>query len=340
MAVPSTLTRTKVPAPSAEDGEIRVYFDTTTDTPPMPSVSVVKGLRVDPEKEDALEGWMNRYDGQSKWARPWWRDQRQFKALRGTIVHFAILSDLGEAGGNTYFHEVGDGQLADWGYEEYWAKYCLHKWSTKAPSANTDEVPYTPRNNEYDGVHAWDRAVRDTSWAASAFHERMMEGDDSQRESSSQSASQADEGGRLERDNVLEVEEFVLDREYGYAGQYDLLYETPDGRTVLSDLKTSSGVRFDHKLQSAAYKRAVEHQENIEIDECEIIRLHPDSETVEVSRSPEWDRTLDGLQNEFLGLVDRAHQSEYTEALQRAETQLLDERERTEQEELDAVVAD
>jgi len=87
----------------------------------VPSVSVIKGLRTDPEKEDALQGWRDRFDGQSSWSRPWWNDQKQFKAVRGT-VHFTILNALGDASGETYFHEVGD---SDWGMEEYYSEYVL-----------------------------------------------------------------------------------------------------------------------------------------------------------------------------------------------------------------------
>lgn len=310
MAVPDTVRRTQVDI--SDDESIRVYFDPNNDLPPMPSVSVVKDLRVDPEKKEMLGGWKDRYDGQSQWARPWWDDQRTFKAYRGTLIHFAILNELDDASGETYFHEVGDDE---WGKEEYYAEYCLKKWSNKAPSANTDEVPHSPRRNKYDGEHAWDRATRDMKWAAQAFKQQVMD------------------EGYLSRNDVITVEEFVYDTEYGYGGQYDLLYEH-DGKTVLGDLKTSSAVRFDHKLQSAAYKRAVEAQEGITIDECAIMRLHPDSETVELSFSRNWDRSLEGLEHEFLALADKAHTKTYGDALEDARIELMDERDRTEQAEL------
>lgn len=324
MVVPDNISRTQVRVnPSDPDSDtIRVYYSHDDEAPPMPSVSVIKGLRVDPEKEEALAGWRERYDGKSSWSRPWWKDQMHFKRYRGTLTHYMILAELGDAAGETYFHQVGD---KDWGHEEYDAEYRLKKWSHHAPSANTTEVPYTPRQNKYDGEHAWDRAVRDMKWAARAFKREIID------------------DGRLDPANVRGVESFVFDTEYGYGGQYDLLYDyavdddgnpiededaydgTPETRTVLSDLKTSSAVRFDHKLQSAAYKRAVESRENITIDECEVIRLHPDSETVEVSRSPDWDRSLEGLANQFLGLADQAWAVEYSDALDRAEQELREE---------------
>jgi len=290
--------RTQVP----HDGdEIRLYYLPGSNLPPMPSVSTIKRLRVDPEKEDALEGWRNRYDGQSAWARPWWKDQRQYKAYRGTLVHFAILDALADASGDTYFHEVGD---RDWGHEEYHAEYCLKKWSKKAPSANTDEVPYTPRNNQYDGEHAWDKAVREMKWAARAFKNNIID------------------TGHLPRDKVQSVEQYLFDREFGYAGQFDLLYVDADGDTVLSDIKTSSAVRFDHKLQAAAYKHALESTSDVSVDRCEVIRLYPDDEVVEVSDSDDWDRTLQGLEYQFLGLTDHAR-VEYQETIAEAKQRLM-----------------
>jgi len=118
----SQIRRTQV---SHDGDEIRLYYLPNTDCPPMPSVSTIKRLREDPDKAEALEGWRERYDGQSAWGRPWWKDQRQYKAYRGTLIHFAILDAIADASGDTYFHTVGD---TDWGYEEYYAEYCLKRW--------------------------------------------------------------------------------------------------------------------------------------------------------------------------------------------------------------------
>jgi len=295
------------------DGDsIRLYYLPGSNRPPMPSVSTIKRLRVDPDKEDALQGWRERYDGQSGWARPWYKDQKMYKAYRGTLVHFAILDALADAAGDTYFHEVGD---RDWGHEEYYAEYCLKKWSKKAPSANSDEVPYTPRNNQYDGEHAWDKAVREMKWAAKAFKEQIID------------------TGHLPRENVESVEQYLFDTEFGYAGQFDLLYEDANGDTVLSDIKTSSAVRFDHKLQAAAYKRALESTSDVSVDRCEVIRLYPDDEVVEISSSHEidhpkagdgtpWDYSLQGLEYKFLGLCADA-KVEYQATIDEATEELL-----------------
>lgn len=335
--------------------EIRVYYDTSNDIVPMPSVSVIKALREDAAKKDALDGWRNSYDGKSKWARPWYEDQKSFKGHRGTLVHFAILDGLAQAcptdavdaAGDTYYHEVGDDD-DNWGREEYYSEYCLKKWSRKAPSANsTDPQIRSPRDNKYDGEHAWDRAVRGMKWATRAFKLAVMDGVADSPHFEWYGDEPPSETGRLSPQNVLAVEEYVYNHGDGYAGQYDLLYEYPvddegvyigisdatdpaDWRTVLADIKTSSGVRFDHKLQSAAYKRAIEQRSppghGVEIDECEIIRLYPDDEVVELSRSTDWDRTLEGMEHEFLGLVDQAQHVTYANTLSRAKEQLRETR--------------
>lgn len=78
-------------------------------------------------------------------------------------------------------------------------------------------------------------------------------------------------------EDVVAVEEFLFDEEYGYAGQVDLVYEDSKGRTVVADLKTSSGCYEKHKMQGAAYGKAVERAMNLDVDRIEVWRIHPDS---------------------------------------------------------------
>lgn len=312
------VTRTELPCidTDVDREQLRVYFSPDDGLMPAPSVTTVKSLRVDPDKADALAGWRQRYDGKSQYCRPWYKDQKYFKANRGTLIHFKILNGLTNvcdteplgtsdddtvtASGNSYYHRVGD---SAWGREEYEAAYRLKKWSDHAPSANTDAISFQPRGNKYDGVHAWDQTLTDIEWSLTAFKEECL-----------------DKRG-LTDVTLRGLENFVYNQEHGYGGQYDLLYETPDGELILSDLKTSSAIRFDHKLQSAAYVLAVESTHDITIDATEIIRIDPDSEAVAVERSPDWDRTLDGLGHQFLGLLDKS-QSAYQATLDDAATQL------------------
>jgi len=99
----------------------------------------------------------------------------------------------------------------------------------------------------------------------------------------------------INQDSVLNVECFVENTDIGYAGQFDLLYIDEDGDVVLSDLKTSARVYDKHKMQLTAYKNAVP----LTIDKLEVIRLHPDSETSEVSHDADWLEDPDELYQEF-----------------------------------------
>lgn len=83
----------------------------------------------------------------------------------------------------------------------------------------------------------------------------------------------------IDDDSVLDVECFVTNTSVGYAGQFDLLYIDNDGDLVLSDLKTSKSIYDKHMMQLTAYENAL----NLSIDKLEVIRIHPDSESWEVS---------------------------------------------------------
>ena len=102
----------------------------------------------------------------------------------------------------------------------------------------------------------------------------------------------------LTDENVLDVECFVTNTDLGYAGQFDLLYIDKDGRIVLSDLKTSKRIYPKHKKQLTAYDNAL----NLDIDVLEVVRIHPDTRTWEVSHSTEWMEDRDDLFEDFADL--------------------------------------
>lgn len=104
----------------------------------------------------------------------------------------------------------------------------------------------------------------------------------------------------INADNVLDVECFVTNTGVGYAGQFDMLYIDNDGNLVLSDLKTSKRVYDKHQMQLTAYANAL----NLEIDILEVIRIHPDSETWEISHDRDWNESREGLWNSFVALRD------------------------------------
>lgn len=248
-----------------ENGEEgRVYYDRELELI-CPSVTTVTNQRVDPDKKAAIQGWRDRYDGSSQYCSPHWEEQMKYKGWRGTLAHYNCLTTLGNiiAGADNYFDEVGD----DRGYEEYRAEYKLKTYG------------------EYNGDDAWDKAMREVHWVYKKFTEDVA----------------PDLG--ITPESTIDVERYVLDTEFGYAGQFDLLYENKDGDVVLSDLKTSSGIREDYKLQTAAYAKALEKETGITVDKTEVIRLYPDRKEVDIQDNEDWDRTIDSYYEQFLGLV-------------------------------------
>jgi len=245
------------------DEEGRIYF-TKDKSLVVPSVTTITNVRVDEDKKAALEGWRDRYDGSTQYKSPHWKDQLKFKGWRGTLAHFAVLNDLGDiSSGAQSYFEDVGG---DYSYEEYWAEYKLKTFG------------------EYDGADAFDKAVRGINYFCNEFDDI------------------AEERGITE-DSVIEVETYVVDKEYGYGGQYDLLYENKDGETVLCDLKTSSGIRTDYKLQLAAYANAIDY----DVDRWEVIRIDPSRKEVEVETDEDWYREQSDLYEQFLGLCYRTH---------------------------------
>lgn len=81
----------------------------------------------------------------------------------------------------------------------------------------------------------------------------------------------------VDSESVIEVEKFLFNEEHGYAGQVDLVYEDPDGYTVVADLKSSSGCYGKHQIQGSAYGKAIELEKNTDVDRLEVHRCHPRS---------------------------------------------------------------
>lgn len=102
--------------------------------------------------------------------------------------------------------------------------------------------------------------------------------------------------------SVHDVETYVANKEVGYAGQFDLLYQDESqNETVLADLKTSKGVYKKYQLQLAAYAMAVP----MSIDRVEVIRMNPEKRDWEISSSHDWERDISDLQSEFIELRAR-----------------------------------
>lgn len=85
-------------------------------------------------------------------------------------------------------------------------------------------------------------------------------------------------------DSVCRVEKFMLNTGHKYGGQCDMVYEDEGGNIVVADLKTSSGLRQKHRLQSVAYMKSVEDSAwgPETVDRVEVWRIAPDAENWQV----------------------------------------------------------
>lgn len=119
----------------------------------------------------------------------------------------------------------------------------------------------------------------------------------------------------IQPDNTLDVELFVMNKDVGYAGQFDLLY-ADDGDVVLADIKTSKRVYDKHLIQLTAYAYAID----IAVDRMEVIRINPDAETWVVSRSDEWIEDRADLYDEFCDLRQQLADDEIDHLRQRVQS--------------------
>lgn len=92
------------------------------------------------------------------------------------------------------------------------------------------------------------------------------------------------------------LEKVVGSYAWGYGGTFDLVADLPDGRRVLFDYKTSSGIYPDVALQLAAYRWADVYvaddgieipMTEVRIDECKVVHVRGDGYDVIPLRSDE-----------------------------------------------------
>jgi hypothetical protein len=123
----------------------------------------------------------------------------------------------------------------------------------------------------------------------------------------------------VDQDSVIAVEQYLFNDEVGYAGQVDLVYEDPDGHTVVADLKSSSGCYDKHQIQGAAYAEAVEYSDDVaatDVDRLEVHRAHPRTGQVAahthrgapgeqpVHTTQYWNEGIDPLVERFTALAE------------------------------------
>ena len=229
------------------------------------------------ESTKGLDWWKRQNNGVGDNAD--WRHLFWYKTFRGTLCHYQALvtfdnafdSDDGMYGASE-MEAMQELMMADAGEKTYPGDDGTSVTSTP------DEVLYSVlKDHGYvDDWYDYNKAYQDHS---------LMDVHRQDVQFFKDAFDEICQALGITEESVISVERFMLNEDIGYGGQCDLLYEDPDGNIVVADLKTSSGLRQKHRLQSVAYAKAVEQDEDIDVDEVdrvEVIRIHPDTETWEV----------------------------------------------------------
>lgn len=249
------------------------------------------------EDKSGLEYWKDQNDGSDD--NPFWQHIFWYSAPRGTLCHYQALKlfeDAYDGGGCSCDEQPActnseecpnweDGDM--WGEEEAESMRKVVEGPSEDayddydnPNAPKDleSVTYSILKDEgiVDSREQYQALFADSTTLADVLRDDVDFFTD-------KFEYICDELG-VDGDSVLRVEKFMLEADIGVAGQTDLVYEDPNGDVVVADLKTSSGLRQKHRLQSVAYMKAVEASEwgPDEVDRIEVWRIAPSKRNFEV----------------------------------------------------------
>lgn len=268
-------------------GSGRVYWDRGIEPlSPYPSVTTITGSRDDPQKDRALKGWRLKYSGEGD--KPYWKHIQKYSQWRGTLLHWYFLSTLDSSLPATHEEREAISNIEDrqknydfinsiaQNHDDYTTENFPSKvmWLDQANNAAKD-----------DPLTLTDIFEDDYDW--------FME----------TAPSMLD----IDVSDVIAVEAKVVNHDYKFGGQFDLLYDD-NGTTTLMDVKTGKSVYWGAKRQLEAYARTIEDSDRFPVetvDEYIVLRANPDRETREVSRLSEWDESRDALWADFCLLNER-----------------------------------
>lgn len=100
---------------------------------------------------------------------------------------------------------------------------------------------------------------------------------------------------------IVYIEQYVVNDEVGYAGQFDLLYVSHNNELVLTDLKTSAQIHYGYRTQLSAYYNAlprteiemeVEEKYDIEVTDwfMQVVRHNNEQTRSEVETNKSWSK--------------------------------------------------
>jgi hypothetical protein len=274
----------------------------------LPSVTTILKTREDDKSN--LYAWQDRNNGEGDNA--YHKHLFWYKRHRGTLCHWYALKTL-------------DPSL-EWSPDEAQSMYMISNVaSLNDPEKHPEVHDARPRDVLYsvlksqNAVESWgefyDRHPPDNS--ESYFEAELKAQYERDRDYFVAAFERICDKLSITSESTITVEKYLFEEQQGYAGQVDLVYEDDEGNTVVADLKTSSGCYSKHKLQGAAYGKAIERDDDIDaetVDRLEVIRIHPDSgeyavhthrdsATHPIHTSDYWRRDFDDLWAEFAELA-------------------------------------
>lgn len=227
------------------------------------------------EDTTGLEYWKDKNDGRGDSA--YWQHLFWYSRHRGTLCHYQALKQ---------FEDCFDGGDM-WGEEEQYSMSHILKGPEENWSDEPDDwsdVPECTKEIAYSVLkrqeRVYDRAEFDHMETVPDLIDVCLE----DLEWFSEQFEQICDDLCIDSGSVRAVERFLLEEEYGFGGQTDLLYEASDGAMVVVDLKTSSSLRQKDRLQTVAYAKAVEKADwgPEAVDRVEVIRITPDKREYQV----------------------------------------------------------
>ena len=109
----------------------------------------------------------------------------------------------------------------------------------------------------------------------------------------------------------IDSERKIYSREHQYAGTLDALAEV-NGKLAIVDFKTSSGIYDDMLIQTSAYAKAIEEEDQKPIEECWILRIPKDGSEFETRK----DDMVDMNFKSFLGCLENYRRKMYLKGVE------------------------
>jgi len=275
-----------------------------------PSVTTILKLR--DQDTSGLDNWRSQNDGVG--TNPKWQHLFWYKRHRGTLCHWHALSTIDP--------------LLEYGDDERQSRFELyHQNEDEVADDSPREVLYSVLKDRgtienYADFYALYEPYHNSTYYREAIWS-LIDEDIEYFVTEFESIWDA-----LGGPDTVAVERYLLDHEYGFGGQADLVIKHTNGDVAICDLKTSSSNRDKNKIQAAAYAKAVENDDSIPVDavdRTEVWRIHPDSGSFTLHSNERygplysdsyWNESIEESWNTFADLCEQFHTEIDVEAVE------------------------